>query len=39
MELIKERRPIADPDIFYIRKRILRFADTWQKLLPAPVEI
>jgi hypothetical protein len=39
MELIKQQRPIADPDIFYIRRRILRFADTWQKLLPAPVEI
>ncbi len=39
MELIKRQRPVADPDIFYIRKRILRFADAWQKLLPAPVEI
>jgi hypothetical protein len=39
MELIKQQRPVADPDIFYIRKRILRFADTWQKLLPAPVKI
>jgi hypothetical protein len=26
MELIKAHRPIADPDIFYIRSRILRFA-------------
>ena len=26
MELIKARRPIADPDIFYIHSRILRFA-------------
>ncbi len=39
MDLIKLQRPVADPDVFYIRRRILRFADTWQKLLPAPVEI
>lgn len=39
MDLIKRQRPVADPDIFYIRRRILRFADTWQRLLPAPVEI
>jgi dual specificity MAP kinase phosphatase len=32
MELIKARRPIADPDIFYIRNRILRFARTWQRI-------
>ncbi len=38
MDLIKLQRPIADPDIFYIRRRILRFADTWQRLLPATVE-
>lgn len=30
MELIKARRPIADPDAFYIRSRILRFARQWQ---------
>jgi hypothetical protein len=39
MELIKQQRPVADPDIFYIRRRIMRFADTWQRLLPAPVEV
>jgi protein tyrosine phosphatase (PTP) superfamily phosphohydrolase (DUF442 family) len=32
MELIKEQRPIADPDIFYIRSRILRFARAWQTI-------
>lgn len=31
MQLIKKQRPIADPDIFYIRGRILRFAKHWQK--------
>jgi dual specificity MAP kinase phosphatase len=30
IELIKLQRPIADPDIFYIRSRILRFARAWQ---------
>lgn len=30
MELIKTQRPIADPDIFYIRSRILRFARKFQ---------
>jgi hypothetical protein len=29
IDLIKEQRPIADPDIFYIRKRILSFARAW----------
>lgn len=38
MDLIKLQRPVADPDVFYIRRRILRFADTWQRLLPVPVE-
>jgi len=32
MELIKARRPIADPDAFYIRSRILRFARQWQAI-------
>jgi hypothetical protein len=31
MELIKAQRPIADPDIFYIRSRILRFARVWKR--------
>jgi len=30
MQLIKERRDIADPDAFYIRSRILRFARQYQ---------
>jgi protein-tyrosine phosphatase len=30
MALIKSRRATADPDIFYIRRRILRFAREWQ---------
>jgi protein-tyrosine phosphatase len=29
MELIKERRPIADPFAFYIRSRIFKFASQW----------
>lgn len=31
MALIKTRRPLADPDVFYIRSRILRFARAWHK--------
>jgi len=31
MNLIKTKRRIADPDIFYIRRRILRFARQWEK--------
>jgi protein-tyrosine phosphatase len=30
IKLIKTRRPIAEPDIFYIYNRILRFARQWQ---------
>jgi len=29
MALIKKRRPAADPDIWYIRRQILRFAARW----------
>jgi protein tyrosine phosphatase (PTP) superfamily phosphohydrolase (DUF442 family) len=32
MELIKVQRPVADPDIFYIRSRIMRFARAWQRI-------
>jgi hypothetical protein len=32
IELIKLQRPIADPDIFYIHSRILRFARAWQRI-------
>ena len=30
IELIKAQRPIADPNIFYIRSRIWRFAEAWE---------
>jgi protein tyrosine phosphatase (PTP) superfamily phosphohydrolase (DUF442 family) len=33
IELIKVQRPIADPDAFYIRSRILRFAHAWQSIV------
>lgn len=29
MELIKERRPVADPDAWYIKRRIKKFAREW----------
>jgi protein tyrosine phosphatase (PTP) superfamily phosphohydrolase (DUF442 family) len=29
MKLIKEQRPIADPYIWYIRRRIIKFAHEW----------
>ncbi len=29
IDLIKVQRPIADPDVFYIRGRIFRFARVW----------
>jgi len=32
MELIKAKRQIADPDVFYIRARILKFAKLWEKV-------
>jgi len=32
MDLIKSKRRVADPDIFYIRNRILRFARRWEKI-------
>jgi hypothetical protein len=31
MRLVAERRRVADPHIYYIRSRILRFAQEWQK--------
>jgi hypothetical protein len=31
MRLIKERRSVADPGIWYIRRQIFRFADLWKK--------
>jgi protein-tyrosine phosphatase len=30
MKLISERRPIADPNAYYIRPRILKFAHEWK---------
>ncbi len=29
MELVKQKRPLADPFAFYIRPRILKFANQW----------
>jgi protein tyrosine phosphatase (PTP) superfamily phosphohydrolase (DUF442 family) len=31
MELIKARRSFADPDIFYIRRQILKFESEWAR--------
>ena len=36
MKIIKERRAVADPDAFYIRPRILKFAEEWQRELRLP---
>jgi protein-tyrosine phosphatase len=33
MQLIKARRPVADPYIYYIRARILKFAGEWQRAI------
>ena len=32
MQLIKERRAMADPFAFYIRSRILKFANEWDRM-------
>jgi protein tyrosine phosphatase (PTP) superfamily phosphohydrolase (DUF442 family) len=32
MSLIKERRPVADPEAFHIRRRIMLFARQWELL-------
>jgi hypothetical protein len=29
MKLIKQQRPISDPQIWYIQRRIMKFAQTW----------
>jgi protein-tyrosine phosphatase len=34
MDLVKSRRWLADPRVFYIRSRILRFAKEWSMLEP-----
>jgi len=31
MQLISKRRSFADPKIYYIRARIMQFAQEWQK--------
>lgn len=31
MDLIKEQRPAADPDAWYIRRRIMKFAKIWDQ--------
>jgi protein tyrosine phosphatase (PTP) superfamily phosphohydrolase (DUF442 family) len=31
MNLIKGRRPVADPGIWYIRRQIMRFAELWKR--------
>jgi protein-tyrosine phosphatase len=36
MQLIKERRPVADPYAFYIRPRILEFTRQWKEALQLP---
>lgn len=36
MKLIAERRIVADPYAFYIRPRILKFAQEWQRELSPP---
>ncbi|HNT23841.1 MAG TPA: dual specificity protein phosphatase [Anaerolineales bacterium] len=38
MRTIKERRPIADPHAWYIRRRILRFAKNWNPPIPLAQE-
>lgn len=35
MALIKQMRPISDPDMFYIRSRIYLFERTWREMHPA----
>lgn len=31
MDLIKDKRRVADPDVFYIRNRILKFTKRWER--------
>lgn len=35
MELVKARRPKADPDLWYIKRRITRFEKAWNRKRPA----
>jgi len=32
MQLIKQQRPISDPDMFYIRSRIFQFEQNWNSV-------
>ncbi len=32
MQLVKEKRPVADPGAWYIRRQILRFAKDWNRV-------
>jgi hypothetical protein len=34
MQLVKEKRPIADPNIWYIRRRIEKFEQHWKRVHP-----
>ncbi len=31
MQLIKQQRPLADPEAWYIKRRIVKFAEVWQR--------
>jgi hypothetical protein len=37
MQLIMDRRKAADPEIWYIRRRILRFAERWHTAIRSAV--
>lgn len=36
MRLVVERRAVANPNVYYIRSRILKFAHEWERQLKAP---
>jgi hypothetical protein len=38
MKLVKERHPMADPDLYYIRGRIEKFERSWQQDHPKIIE-
>jgi hypothetical protein len=38
MKLVVEKRPIADPYIWHIRRRIFRFEDEWRAAHPVKQE-
>ena len=39
MQLISKRRSFADPNIYYIKARILRFAQEWQRIAVSETQI